>query len=87
MAIANSQPHESALYYEFSHLYDVFFGRVFFPRIVRVLAEISDGELFRRQQDTLRLYKRWLHTRGEREADLLMRRGLIPVAPPQRFRH
>ena len=54
---------------------------------MRVLAEISDGELFRRQQDTLRLYKRWLHTRGEREADLLMRRGLIPVAPPQRFRH
>ena len=58
-----------------------------FPQFVRVLAEISDGELFRRQQDTLRLYKRWLHTRGEREADLLMRRGLIPVAPPQRFRH
>ena len=58
-----------------------------YPQFVRELAEISDGELFRRQQDTLRLYKRWLHTRGEREADLLMRRGLIPVAPPQRFRH
>ncbi len=58
-----------------------------FPQFVRVLAEISDGELFRRQQDTLRLYKRWLHTRGEREADLLMRRGVIPIAPVQRFRH
>lgn len=58
-----------------------------FSQFVRVLAEISDQELFRRQQDTLRLYKRWLHTRGEREADLLMRRGLIPVAPPQPFRH
>jgi hypothetical protein len=58
-----------------------------FPQFVRVLAEISDGELFRRQQDTLRLYKRWLHTRGEREADLLMRRGVIPVAPPQALRH
>ena len=34
MAIANTQPHESALYYEFSHLYDLFFGRVFYPRIV-----------------------------------------------------
>jgi len=58
-----------------------------FPQFVRVLAEISDQELFRRQQDTLRLYKRWLHTRGEREAELLMRRGVIPVAPPQPFRH
>jgi hypothetical protein len=58
-----------------------------FPQFVRVLAEISDQELFRRHQDTLRLYKRWLHTRGEREADLLMRRGLIPVAPAQPFRH
>ena len=41
MAIANSQPHESALYYEFSHLYDVFFGRVFFPRIVRVIRSLG----------------------------------------------
>jgi phosphatidylethanolamine/phosphatidyl-N-methylethanolamine N-methyltransferase len=41
MAIANSQPHESALYYEFSHLYDVFFGRVFYPRIVRVIRSLG----------------------------------------------
>ena len=41
MAIANSQPHESALYYEFSHLYDVFFGRVFYPRIVRVIRSLA----------------------------------------------
>ena len=41
MAIANSQPQESALYYEFSHLYDVFFGRVFFPRIVRVIRSLG----------------------------------------------
>jgi hypothetical protein len=58
-----------------------------FPQFVRVLAEISDREIFRRQQDTLRLYKRWLHTRGEREADLLVQRGVIPAAPPQPFRH
>jgi len=58
-----------------------------FPQFVRVLAEISDQELFRRHEDTLRLYKRWLHTRGEREADLLVRRGVIPVAPGQPFRH
>jgi phosphatidylethanolamine/phosphatidyl-N-methylethanolamine N-methyltransferase len=41
MAIANTQPHESALYYEFSHLYDLFFGRVFFPRIVRVIRSLG----------------------------------------------
>jgi hypothetical protein len=58
-----------------------------FPQFVRVLAEISDREIFGRQQDTMRLYKRWLHTRSEREADLLRRSGVIPVAPPQPFRH
>lgn len=58
-----------------------------FSQFVRVLAEISDRELFRHQRDTLRLYKRWLHTRGAREADLLMRRGVLPTAPPQPFRH
>ena len=41
MALANSQPHESALYYEFSHLYDIFFGRVFYPRIVRVIRSLG----------------------------------------------
>jgi hypothetical protein len=55
-----------------------------FSDFVRVLAEISELKLFRRDQDTLRLYKRWLATGGRREADLLIRRGLIPVAPPQR---
>jgi phosphatidylethanolamine/phosphatidyl-N-methylethanolamine N-methyltransferase len=37
MATASTQPHESALYYEFSHFYDAFVGRVFFPRIARVI--------------------------------------------------
>src|SRR2546429_321324 len=55
-------------------LFEELAGR--FPEFVRVLGEISAQELFRRQQDTLRLYKRWLHTRGPREADLLVRRGL-----------
>jgi hypothetical protein len=57
-----------------------------FPEFVRVLTEISAQELFRGEQDTLRLYKRWLHTRGQREADLLVRRGIIPYAP-RRDRH
>ena len=58
-----------------------------FPEFVRVLTEISAQDLFRREQDTLRLYKRWLHTRGQREADLLVRRGIIPFAPPSQQRH
>ena len=33
MAIADSHPHESKIYYEFSHLYDRIFTRFFFPRI------------------------------------------------------
>jgi hypothetical protein len=56
-----------------------------FPDLVRVLAEISAQELFRREQDTVRLYKRWLHTRGQREADVLVRRGIIPWAPPTKL--
>ncbi|MEA2626829.1 MAG: phosphatidylethanolamine/phosphatidyl-N-methylethanolamine N-methyltransferase [Candidatus Binatota bacterium] len=33
MAVAGTQPHESKIYYEFSHLYDRIFTRFFFPRI------------------------------------------------------
>ena len=55
-----------------------------FPDFVRVLAAISALELFKSEQDAIRLYKRWLQTGSAREADLLVRRGLIPVAPPSR---
>ncbi len=41
MTVANTQPHESALYYEFSHLYDMFFGRVFYPRIAKVIRSLK----------------------------------------------
>ncbi len=58
-----------------------------FPDFVRVLTQISDEELFRREQDTLRLYKRWLLTRGRREANLLVRRGIIPFVPGTERRH
>src|SRR5437867_6939910 len=37
MALANAQPHESRLYYEFSHLYDLLFRHVFYPRIATVI--------------------------------------------------
>lgn len=58
-----------------------------FPEFVRVLMEISAQELFRREEDTVRIYKRWVHTRGQREADLLVRRGIIPFAPSSQQRH
>ena len=52
-----------------------------FGAFVRILGEISDSELFKSDRDTLRLYRRWLLTRGPREAELLVRRGVIPFAP------
>jgi phosphatidylethanolamine/phosphatidyl-N-methylethanolamine N-methyltransferase len=41
MALANAQPHESRLYYEFSHLYDLLFRRVFYPRIAMVIRSLN----------------------------------------------
>jgi hypothetical protein len=58
-----------------------------FPEFVRVLTEISAQDLFCSDQDTLRVYRRWLHTRGQREANLLVRRGVIPFAPTSQQRH
>jgi phosphatidylethanolamine/phosphatidyl-N-methylethanolamine N-methyltransferase len=41
MAFANAQPHESRLYYELSHLYDLIFRRVFYPRIAAVIRSLN----------------------------------------------
>jgi phosphatidylethanolamine/phosphatidyl-N-methylethanolamine N-methyltransferase len=41
MALANAQPHESRLYYELSHLYDLIFRRVFYPRIAMVIRSLN----------------------------------------------
>jgi len=54
---------------------------------MRVLMEVSEQDLFHREQDTLRVYRRWLATGGSREAALLVRRGIIPSAPTTRHRH
>ena len=65
------------------------FGELYrrFEDFVRVLGEIADTELFRSDRDTIRIYRRWLLTRGPREADQLMRRGVIPFRPPSDTRH
>ena len=58
-----------------------------FPECVGVLMEVSEQDVFHREQDTVRLYRRWEHTHGRREAALLGRRGLVPIAPSTRHRH
>jgi phosphatidylethanolamine/phosphatidyl-N-methylethanolamine N-methyltransferase len=41
MAFANAQPHESRLYYELSHFYDLLFRRIFYPRIALVIRSLG----------------------------------------------
>ena len=41
MAIAGADPHESKIYYEFSHLYDRIFTRFFYPRIVSTIRSLK----------------------------------------------
>lgn len=57
-----------------------------FVDLVRVLGEISNREMFASDRDTLRVYRRWLLTRGAADASLLVRRGIIP-AEPSKARH
>jgi len=58
-----------------------------FPEFVRVLSEISFEELFRSDERTVRVYTRWLHTRGRRDAEWLLRKGIVPVHPGGRTQH
>lgn len=58
-----------------------------FLDFVRVLGVIAERHLFDRDADVLRLYKRWLATRGARDAAALVRRGVIPWAPDDESRH
>jgi phosphatidylethanolamine/phosphatidyl-N-methylethanolamine N-methyltransferase len=41
MALAGAEPHESKIYYEFSHLYDRIFTRFFFPRILSTIRSLN----------------------------------------------
>jgi phosphatidylethanolamine/phosphatidyl-N-methylethanolamine N-methyltransferase len=41
MAYAGADPHESKIYYEFSHFYDRIFTRFFYPRIVSTLRSLK----------------------------------------------
>lgn len=58
-----------------------------FPDFVRVLSEVSFAELFPGDAHTVRVYTRWLRTRGRRDAEWLLRQGIIPFDPGLRSRH
>lgn len=58
-----------------------------FPDFVRVLTEISFAEMFRSEEQTVRIYTRWLRTRGADDAQWLMRHGIVPVDPGSTSRH
>ena len=58
-----------------------------FPDFVRVLTEISFAELFRGETQLVRIYTRWLRTRGQEDAQWLVRHGLVPVDPGSKSRH
>ena len=57
-----------------------------FASLVAVLGVISARELFSSDRDTLRIYRRWLLTRGAADAAELVRRGIIP-GEPSGFEH
>jgi hypothetical protein len=58
-----------------------------FPELVRVLAEISFAELFPGNTHMVRIYTRWLRTRGLHDAQWLLRNGIVPVDPGLKSRH
>jgi hypothetical protein len=58
-----------------------------FPDFVRVLSEISFAELFPGDARTVRVYTRWLRTRGLQDAQWLLRQGIVPFDPGVKSRH
>jgi hypothetical protein len=51
-----------------------------FTAFVDVLAEVSERSSCTSNQDLLRLYERWLKTRSRRSGQLLVERGVLPLA-------
>lgn len=58
-----------------------------FPDFVRVLADLSMEQLFRSDARVVRVYTRWLCSRGQRDGQWLMDRGIVPFAPEVPRRH
>jgi len=58
-----------------------------FPDFVRVLAAISFEQLFPGDVHKLRIYTRWLYTRGEQDARWLLQHGITAYTPPVTREH
>lgn len=58
-----------------------------FPDFVRVLSEISFTQLFPGDRHTVRIYTRWLRTRGRQDTEWLLRHGIVPVDPGRASHH
>jgi len=58
-----------------------------FDDFVRVLSEISFAKIFPSESQTVRVYTRWLRTRGRQDEQWLVRRGLLPFDPGGNTRH
>lgn len=54
-----------------------------FSDFVRVLGELDLQSGRGDDRETVAIYRRWLATRGGRDAARLVRRGIIPFAPPR----
>jgi len=52
-----------------------------FPELAAVLGEIGFQQIARSDRELVRVYTRWLHTRSRRDAQWLVRRGVLPVDP------
>jgi hypothetical protein len=53
-----------------------------FPALVDVLTEVSERAGLTSNADVLRLYEKWLKTGSRRSGDLLVARGILPIAAP-----
>ena len=51
-----------------------------FPAFVDVLSEVSERTACTSNADLLRLYEKWLRTRSQRSGQLLVERGVVPIA-------
>lgn len=58
-----------------------------FLDFVRVLSEVRFDEMFAGDAHTVRVYTRWLRTRGRQDAEWLLRHGITPIDPGPRSRH
>lgn len=56
-----------------------------FADFVRVLGEIDLQSGSGGDRDTVAIYRRWLATRGGRDAERLLRRGIIPFVPSRKL--